>query len=465
MLQRNSISKMLLGLLVVVGFAGVLSAQRWSQDPLKPLWVHEPALLAPPAHPEPKTIAIRAGNLFDPVSGTMEPNQVILLFGEKITEVGPASSVKIPAGAPVIDLSRATVMPGLIDAHLHVSESAMNLPDGKPNPRPSVKGFPTTQAEFNRYFEWGFIDLIDALKDLNAGFTTVVDLGATGSAYATVALRDAINEGMIPGPRMLVAGPMTSDINPNITTPDEARAVVRELAAHKVDWIKVGSTGAFKLNPDGTGSAEVGGVKNLESQMAIVDEAKKLGLRVACHAYGGDGLTWCIQSGAYPQHGTFLTDAQVKLLVEKKMSLNPTLFDHRLADAAEVQKFGTSRYRNLEKSVKKAMAAGVKISFGSGAQTEHTGFPHGSQTEGFAVFTKWGMTPVQALRTALTVNAEVIGWQDKVGTVEKGKFADIIAFSGDPLKDITEMDRVKFVMKGGMVVKNDLPVTGAAAAH
>lgn len=468
MMHGKTTSVAVLGVLTIVALVAIAPpawAQRWAQDPLQPLWVREKALLARPQHPEPKPIAIRAGNLFDPNSGTLKPNQVVLILGERITEVGPASQVKIPAGAAVIDLSRATVLPGLIDSHLHVSESGFDFPDGKPHPRPSVKGFPTTQAEFNRYFAWGLIELVDALKDLNAGFTTIVDLGATGSAYATIAVRDAINEGMIPGPRMLVAGPMISDINPNITTPEQARAAVRELAAHKVDWIKVGSTGAYTMKPDGTSTVEVGGVKNLESQKAIVDEATKLGLRVACHAYGGDGLTWCIESGAYPQHGTFLTDAQAKLLLQKNMSLAPTLFDHRVGEPVDLAKFGTTRYRNLEQSVKKAMAAGVKISFASGAQTEHTGFPHGSQTEMFAVFVKWGMTPAQALRTATTINADVIGWQDRAGTIDKGKFADIIAVSGDPLKDITEMDRVRFVMKGGMVVKNDLQPPAPKAAN
>jgi imidazolonepropionase-like amidohydrolase len=191
----------------------------------------------------------------------------------------------------------------------------------------------------------------------------------------------------------------------------------------------------------------------LEETEAIVDEAHRKGLKVACHAYGGEGLHNCIAAGVdVPTHALDLDDESLKMLVQKKRPLTATLFDLSIADAQEMKRWGNSRWRMMEKSWKKAFAAGVTLPFGSGAGP----FPHGTQGDMFAYFVKWGMTPVQALRMATTTAADIIGWPDRVGTVEKGKLADLVAVAGDPLADITEMSRIKFIMKGGQIVRNDL---------
>jgi imidazolonepropionase-like amidohydrolase len=191
----------------------------------------------------------------------------------------------------------------------------------------------------------------------------------------------------------------------------------------------------------------------LEETQAIVNEAHRQGLKVACHAYGGEGLRNCIEAGVdVPTHGIDLDDGSLKMLLQKNLPLTVTLFDLSIEDAQEMSRWNNSRWRMMEKSWKKAFAAGARLPFGSGAGP----FPHGTQGDMFAYFVKWGMTPVQSLRSALNLGAETIGWQDRVGTIEKGKFADLVAVNGDPLADITEMSRVRFVMKSGQVVRNDL---------
>jgi len=395
-------------------------------------------------------IAVRAGQLFDPKSGALFPNQIVLIAGERITDVGPADRVQIPPGAQVIDLSRATVLPGLIDQHVHVMEAGLR------NPPLPIHDMPVNQAGLDAYIDRVLLAVVDAQKDLNAGFTTINDMGSHGGSWGTVALRDAIDKGLLRGPRMLVAGPTLSEMNPKLDSAEAARAAVRELADHHVNWVKITSSGAFTFRADGTLDIKPGNPGTLEITRAIVEEAHKHGLKVACHAYGGEGLRNCIDAGAdAPQHGLDLDDQSLRMLLQKNIPLNATLFDLRLFDKEEMEKYANSRFRMMEKSFKKALAAGVRLGFSSGAQADNTGFPHGSQGETFAYLVKWGLAPAQALRTATTVNAEIIGWQDRVGTVEKGKFADLIAVAGDPLKDITEMQRVKFVMKGGDVVRND----------
>jgi len=434
------------GLVALAGLAGIATSG----------WMWAQAGRANPGTAAPaRAVAVRAGHLFDPRSGTLLANQVVLISGDRIKEVGPAGRVQIPPGAQVVDLSRATVLPGLVDQHLHVMERAQRTPGGQRNPPLSTRELPGTQAALDAYMDWTLQAAFEAQKDLNAGFTTVVDMGALGGSYGTVTLRDAINNGLIPGPRMRTAGPMLNEVDPKIDSPEAARAAVRELAAHHVDWVKISSTGAYTLKADGTMEVKPSNL-TLEMTRAVVDEAHKNGLKVACHAYGGEGWKNCVDGGVdAPQHGIALDDEDVKTLVRMRVPLSSTLFDLRVADKQEMEKFGNSRFRMMEKSWKKALAAGVTIAFSSGAQADWTGFPHGSQGEVFAVFVKWGMTPAQALRTALTTNSEILGWPD-VGTAEKGRFADLIAVSGDPLQDITEMQRVKFVMKGGEVVRNDL---------
>jgi imidazolonepropionase-like amidohydrolase len=450
---------------LAIGLAAPIALRSQAQPALAalpPAWVLPPVAQPPAA----QTVAVRAGRMFDPRSGTLLVNQVILIHGDRIADVGPG--VQIPAGTRVIDLGRATVLPGLIDTHLHVMDGNPLTAPGGPGVGPGTTGAATAAAQGLQYRE--LAAMINAQRDLAAGFTTVVDLMSHGGWYGTVDLRNAINNGLVQGPRMQVAGPGIVTTNKaNVAFPllndapianlgaqvanglDEVRAAVREQAHYGVDWIKIYSTQEFHFEPDGTMVNTP--TFTLEETQAIVNEAHRNGLKVACHAYGGEGLHNCIEAGVdVPTHGVDLDDASLKMLLDKKLPLTSTLFDLSIEDAQEMRRWNNSRWRMMEKSWKKAFAAGVVQPFGSGAGP----FPHGTQGDMFAYFVKWGMTPAQALRMAMTTGAATIGWADRVGTLEKGKLADLVAVAGDPLSDITEMSRITFVMKGGQIVRNDL---------
>jgi imidazolonepropionase-like amidohydrolase len=431
--------------------------------------------------PPPEGVAIRARRLFDPKSGTSLLNQTILVKGDRIIDVGPAARVQIPAGARVVDLSRATVLPGLIDRHVHLFQ------DQQPNDgRAALMG------------------LNFALRDLNAGFTTVQDMGSPFT-YAAVELRDAINKGLVPGPRMQVAGvqlnprgtayyPAPSVVTPfghgpgepvwqlagNVNSPWLARAAVRERSHYGVDWIKVYETedyeGGGYPEPAGAGAFTPDGKMinvpslTLEENEAIVDEAHRRGLKVACHAYGGEGLRNCLAAGIdLPMHvivgvtGAAGLDDETMNYFKKPLadgSMRPVM--HTLWDLIgdlekrDLKATGgkTTRFQLTELSFKRLLAAGIPEVFGSGAYVGG----HGVQAFQFAWYVKWGMTPAQALRAATGTAAAGLNFDlgKQVGSVEKGKYADLVAVAGDPLQDITEMERVKFVMKGGVIYRNDL---------
>jgi imidazolonepropionase-like amidohydrolase len=415
--------------------------------------------LTPPA----QVGAVRAGRLFDSRSGAMLANQVVLIRGDRIADVGPA--VAIPPEAQIIDLSTATVLPGMIDAHVHLFP-ADNL------------------SESTRTI----VGVANAQTDLNAGFTTVLDMDSRGG-FGTVDLRNAINRGLVLGPRMQVVGQslnqrasvpypalferfidrFTESKNPN--SPYLGRAAVREAKLHGVDWVKIYTTQDFVgdeyevFKPDGTlvNSPSL----TEEEVMAIVDEAHRLGLKVACHTYGGEGQLSCLKAGVdAPNHLTDLDDASLKLLVDKKLPLELTVDDLVSLEAGDLKRTGgkNSRLRMAEQAFRKARAAGVPIVFGSGA-TSAT-IPHGIGADQFPYYAKWGMTPAQALQTAYLPAAAMLNynWVEQIGSVEKGKFADLIAVAGNPLADLAEMQRVRFVMKGGLLVRNDLPARSPAAA-
>jgi imidazolonepropionase-like amidohydrolase len=437
--------------------------------------------------PPAQGVAIRAGRLFDAKAGTNLINQVVLIQGERITEVGPAAQVRIPPGAWVIDLSNATVLPGIIDHHAHMFS-------GQPNE--SL----TTLSGLNL-----------ALKDMSeGGFTSLVDMGAT--SYASVSVRDAINKGWVMGPRMQVAGPQmnprkmsygAAPDNPvpffedpttwqnmqNVNSPWLARAAVREHANWGADWIKVYMTedhlgsglpsGAFY--PDGR-MINVPSL-TLEEVQAIVDEAHWRGLKTVTHAYGGEGLRRVLVGGMdLPMHAavsihdgingkrTGMDEETVRMFLQplpngKRRMVLYTLWDLMgNMEREDLEHTGgkTSRFLETEKAFKMMNAAGVKQVFGSGVY----GNAHGAQAMQFAIMVKWGMTPAQAIQTATINAAESLNydWSEQVGTLEKGKYADVIAVSGNPLTDITEMERVKFVMKGGIVFRNELTPGPAPAS-
>jgi imidazolonepropionase-like amidohydrolase len=405
--------------------------------------------------PRDQVVAIHAGKLFDARSGALLANQVIVVRGDRIADVG--ASVEIPAGATVIDLANATVLPGMIDAHVHVNTGGVNLSQR------------TLRA------------LANAQIDLAAGFTTVLDMDSRGTFY-TVDLRDAIAAGNVQGPRMQVVGqslnqratnyypdPESSGRyyqgyaeTKNVNGPWLARTAVREAKLHGVDYVKIYTTQDFAgtmhmWRPDGTlvNSPSL----TFEEVDAIVDEAHRLGIKVACHTYGGEGMRSCINAGVdAPNHLLELDDEGVRVLLEKKLPFVPTVDDLVSLEKADLAATGgrNSRLKLLEQAVRRAAAAGVPIVFGSGAASEH--IPHGPQADQFKYYDKWGLGPVKALQTAFLPAARLLNYdmEKQIGSIEKGKFADIIAVAGNPTVDVTEMERVKFVMKGGVVIRNDL---------
>jgi imidazolonepropionase-like amidohydrolase len=403
----------------------------------------------PPDH----WIAVRAGRLFTGAE-KLSTNQVVLIKGDRITEVGPAERIKIPPGSEIIDLSHATVLPGLIDAHTHVFG---NGPDFE------------AQILRDSYQYRTLTALANAQKDLMVGFTTLRDLKTLGAMYSDVDLRNAINRGVVQGPRMQVATrgiqttggfvmrgysadvPLPSALEV-VDSPWAARQAVRDQVAHDADLIKVYAAYDFHFTADGKLVSPP--TFTAEEINAIVDEAHKKGRKVSCHAFGGEGLRNCLNAGVDSiEHGVELDDADIKLMVQKGIYLVPTLYHYQDDREKDMKKYaGHSVAEVSERSFPRALAQGVKVAFGSGVGP----FPHGSQTKEFAYMVKFGMTPVQAIRAATVEAAQLMGWQDRIGSVEAGKFADLVAVEGDPTADITELERVKFVMKGGHVFKNEL---------
>jgi imidazolonepropionase-like amidohydrolase len=406
-------------------------------------------------------IAIRAGHLFDSKSGKLLDNQIVLVKDDKIAAAGPADAVQVPAGAQVIDLSKSTVLPGLIDGHTHVF--GFGLDGIKP-------GGPPFASPVNDTREYRtLLALANAQKDLRAGFTTLRDLMSHGGGYADVDIKKAINRGYFQGPRMQVStmglvatgegilGSPEVNLPRNyqmVDGPWAARQAVREQIHYGADWIKFHSTADYEFEADGALNSDPTFTK--EEVLAIVDEAHRHGKKAACHAFGGEGLRNCVEAGADTiEHAIELDEATVAQIKKKGIYLELTAYHYSLSDYTARDTKSTGGKYSLEalreKSGRLAISNGVKISFGSGVGP----FPHGTQAAEFAYLVKFGMTASQAIQAATSVAAEMMGWQDRVGSIEKGKFADIIAVSGDPLKDITELERVKFVMKGGQVIRDD----------
>ena len=403
--------------------------------------------------PSDHWIAVRAGRLFD---GTekLAPNQVILIKGERIAKVGPSDQVQVPADAEVLDLSHATVLPGLIDAHTHVFGNGPDFDN---------------QILHDSYQYRTLTALANAQRDLMVGFTTLRDLKTLGAMYSDVDLRNAIDRGIVTGPRMQVAtrgiqttgGFIMRGYSPEVPLPNAlqvvdspwaAREAVRDQVAHDADLIKLYAAYDFHFTSDGKLVSPP--TFTAEEVNAIVDEAHKKGRKVSCHAFAGEGLRNCLNAGVESiEHGVELDDADIKVIVQKGIYLVPTLYHYQLDRERDMKQYdGHSVAEVSEHSFRRALTAGVKIAFGSGVGP----FPHGTQTKEFEYMVKFGMTPLQAIRAATSEAARLMGWQDRVGSIEAGKFADLVAVAGDPLADITELERVKFVMKGGRVFKNEL---------
>jgi imidazolonepropionase-like amidohydrolase len=407
------------------------------------------------AVPSPKRVVVRAGRMLDVRTGKLLTDQAVVIDGDKIVSVGPASGAQV-AGATVVDLPHATLLPGLIDAHTHLTFNSQDV------------GYSALAISAPRAALSG---AHNARITLEAGFTTVRNVAALG--YSDVALRDAINAGDVPGPRMLVSGPalgITGGHCDNNLLPwdyhasyegvaDGVEAVqhkVREVIKYGADLIKICATGGVMSKGDDPNASQF----TLEEMKAIVAEAHRLGRKVAAHAHGAEGVRWASDAGVDSvEHGHLMDDASIATLKKNGTYLVPTLYlmDWHRENAAKnnlpdyIRKKMEMVSAQGQSNVKKAFQAGVKIGFGTDAAV----YPHGLNAHEFAVYVRLGMTPLQAIQTATINDADLLGWSDKVGTIEPGKWADLIAVDDDPLQDITTLQRVKFVMKGGDVVKNE----------
>lgn len=403
----------------------------------------------------PRRVVVRAGKVLDVKTGQTASNQAITIEGDKIVSIGPAGNMNADSGATIIDLPNATVLPGLIDSHTHITFDPKGL--GYESLGISVPREALTGAK-------------NARVTLEAGFTTVRNVGASG--YSDVALRDAINDGDVPGPRMIVSGPalgITGGHCDNNLLPfedhKEAEGVadgvaavqhkVREVIKYGADVIKICATGGVMSKGDDPNASQY----TMDEMKAIVAEAHRLGRKVAAHAHGAEGVRWASDAGVDSiEHGHLMDDASIATLKKNGTYLVPTLYlmdwnrenmSQRHAPDYIVKKMQAVTAVG-QNNAKKAFAAGVKIAFGTDAAV----YPHGLNAHEFAVYVRLGLTPLQAIQTA-TINAsDLLGWTSKIGTLEPGKYADLIAVDGDPLQDVTTLERVKFVMKGGDVVKN-----------
>jgi imidazolonepropionase-like amidohydrolase len=407
------------------------------------------------AAPAPKKVAIRAGRLIDGKSDTPIGNALILIDGDKIVSVTPGGTA--PAGVEVIDLSQSTVLPGFMDTHTHI------LLNGD-----------VTAEDYDAQLLKESIPYRAILGARNArialehGFTTLRDLETEGAMFADVDVKTAIANGEVPGPRMQVA---TRAMAPTGMYPllgyswelkvptgvqyvdgvDAARKAVREQVMYGADWIKYYSDRKYHFEADGVLHSMVNFTD--EEAKAIVDEAHRLGKKVAAHAIGSDGIAAALKAGVDTiEHGDGLTDSELDEMARRGIYWVPTITVGLYVApgrAGAWPKMAQLQRDNFPKANKK----GVKIALG----TDAGGFDWKelNQAKEFEYYVQYGMTPMQAIRSGTAVTAELLGWSDKVGTIEAGKWADIVAVSGDPLKDITELQRVKFVMKAGVVYKND----------
>ncbi|PYX42004.1 MAG: Xaa-Pro dipeptidase [Acidobacteria bacterium] len=406
--------------------------------------------------PASRRVVVRAGHILDVKTGNMLSGQAIVIEGDKIVSVGPAADAKLSPATQTIDLPNATVLPGLIDAHTHLTFDPANL------------GYEGLGISYPRE---ALIGARNARVTLEAGFTTVRNVGAGG--YSDVALRDAINAGDVPGPRMLVSGPAMGitggHCDDNLLAPqfhatelgvadgvDAVRHKVRENIKYGADLIKICATGGVMSKGDDPNASQY----TREEMKAIVEEAHRLGRKVAAHAHGAEGVSWASDAGVDSiEHGHLMDDSSIATLKKNGTYIVPTLYlmdwnrenlGKRNAPDYVVRKMQAVSAVGQD-TLKKAFAAGVKVAFGTDAAV----YPHGLNAHEFAVYVRLGMSPLQAIQTATIHGADLLGWSSKIGTLEAGKWADLIAVDGDPLKDVTTLQQVKFVMKGGEVVKNE----------
>ncbi len=415
------------------------------------------------AAPAEKPLALHCGQVLDVKSGELLPDRMILISGEKITGVAAASAIRLSAQTEIVDLRKLTCLPGLIDVHTHLVGSGGDEYSGGPLRRSAA--------------QMAFDSIANARATLEAGFTSVRDLG-TYRAFVDVALRDAIEKGIVPGPRMQAAGAYVTisggagaltGYAPDIQLPlelrfgqadgaDQVRQRVREIIRNGADVIKVLSTGAILTLKSQPASQEF----TYEELRAAVEEASKAGLKVACHAHSSAGAQDAIRAGvASIEHGTLLDDATLRMMKEKGTFLaldNIASWDFWPGGKPENKPAGypdefvrkeVISFESQKNVGRRAIAIGVKIAFATDAGV----IPHGRNAVLFANYVKLGMTPLQAIQTATLNAGELLGWADRVGTLETGKLADVVAVAGNPLEDVRLLEKVAFVAKGGRVYK------------
>ncbi len=408
--------------------------------------------------PSAESLVVMAGGLVDVAAGAVLRDRALVIAGDRIEHVLPAAEA--PSGGRTIDLSDRTVLPGLIDCHAHLIGQ---LDDGQ--------GYASLVNRTSA--QEALTGVTNALATLRGGVTTVRDVG-TFHAFVDLALREAIEDGRIAGPRMMCAGayvtcpggggditglpadfPVPDELRVGVSSgAEEVRRNVRRIFDAGADFIKVLATGAVLTSGTDPGKPEL----TEEEMRAAVEEAEARGTHVAAHAHGAEGAKRAIRAGVRSiEHGCLIDDETIDLMVERGTYLVADMFDGdwmiqegpRLGYSEEVLRKTEMTNDAQRENFAKAVKAGVNIAFG----TDSGIYPHGMNAKNLAFHVRFGQTPMEAIRSATLVSAELLGWEDRVGSLQPGRFADLIAVEGDPIDDVTVLEDLSFVMKGGEVVK------------
>jgi imidazolonepropionase-like amidohydrolase len=422
------------------------------------------ALVAAQTAPAAAVTVIKAGTLIDGRSEAARTNQVIIIRGDRIESVGDAASARIPAGATVIDLSHATVLPGLIDTHTHIFLQGEDPAEGGYDVQLLKQGLAFRAARAT----------VSLRRALEQGFTTLRDVETEGAGYGDVELKQAVEKGYIPGPRLFcvtraistTGGYPLEGYAPEIEFslpkgvqiidgPVEARKAAREQLDNGADWIKVYMTHRSWIGKNGELVSQP--TLTLEEIKAIVDETHGWGKKVACHAYGGIGLHRALDGGCDSiEHGLDLDDAAIQQMLRQGTWYVPTLsvyYDHNAPPDTPAGRRDRKRIELHKISFQKALKAGVKIAFG----TDVGGFSWSEpMAQEFPRMVALGMSPMQAIQAATSRAAELLDQEGELGVIAAGAQADVVAVSGDPLRDVKLLEQAGFVMKDGKVYKNEL---------